>query len=102
MVSMLSSSALVQGFELQSDPTEHYQFGIWCFSAKHAALRSKSKDLFAWNQDNVFELSDMSTHGLLFQWDNTIKIQFRMLVLYKADSIIISSNVNIALTRVLH
>jgi len=28
MVSMLSSSALVQGFELQSNPTEHYQFGI--------------------------------------------------------------------------
>jgi hypothetical protein len=25
MVSMLSSNALVQGFELQSDPTEHYQ-----------------------------------------------------------------------------
>ena len=85
MVSMLSLSALVQGFELQSDPTEHYQFGIWCFYAKHAALRSKSKDLFAWNQDNVFELSDMSTRRLLFQWDSTIKIKLRMLVLYKAE-----------------
>jgi len=30
-----------------------------CFSAKHAALRSKSKDWLARNQDNVSEWSDM-------------------------------------------
>ena len=36
--------------------------GICCFSAKHAALRRKSKDWLAWNQNNVSEWS-----GLLFQ-----------------------------------
>ena len=43
------------------------KFGICCFSAKHTALRSKSKDWLAQNQNNVFKWSDMSTHGLLFQ-----------------------------------
>jgi len=32
------------------------------------------------NQNNVSEWSDMSTHGLLFQWASTIKIQLSMLV----------------------
>jgi hypothetical protein len=32
-----------------------------CFSAKHAALRSKSKDWLARNRNNVSEWSDMST-----------------------------------------
>ena len=32
-----------------------------------AALRSKSKDWLARNQDNVLKWSDMSTHGMLFQ-----------------------------------
>jgi hypothetical protein len=41
--------------------------GICCFSAKHAALRSKRKDWLAQNQNNVSEWSDMSTCGLLFQ-----------------------------------
>jgi hypothetical protein len=46
-----------------------------CFSAKHAALRRKSKDWLARNQNNVSEWSDISTSGLLFQWASTIKIQ---------------------------
>ena len=33
--------------------------GIRCFSAKHVALRSKSKDWLAWNQNNVSEWSDI-------------------------------------------
>jgi hypothetical protein len=33
----------------------------------HAALRRKSKDWSARNQNNVFEWSDMSTRVLLFQ-----------------------------------
>ena len=37
------------------------------FSAKHAALRRKSKDWLARNQTNISEWSDMSTRGLLFQ-----------------------------------
>ena len=35
--------------------------------AELAALMSKSKDLLVWDQGNVSEWSDMSTHELLFQ-----------------------------------
>jgi hypothetical protein len=38
-----------------------------CFSAKHAALRRKSKDWLTRNQDNVYESGNMSICGLLFQ-----------------------------------
>jgi hypothetical protein len=37
-----------------------------CFSVKHAALRRKSKDWLARNQNNVFEWGDISIRGLLF------------------------------------
>jgi hypothetical protein len=47
--------------------TGDYKIGICCFSAKHAALRRKSKDWLAQNQNNVSEWSDMSTRGTLFQ-----------------------------------
>jgi hypothetical protein len=50
-----------------------------CFSAKHTALRRKSKEWLARNQDNVSEWDDMSIRGLLFQWTSTIKIQLSML-----------------------
>ena len=46
-------------------------FSPWsgcCFSARHTALRRKSKDWLARNQDTVSEWSDMSTtRVLLFQ-----------------------------------
>jgi hypothetical protein len=47
MVSMLAWSAVDRGFEL--------------------SMRSKRKDWLPWNQVNVSEWNDMSTHGLLFQ-----------------------------------
>jgi hypothetical protein len=50
-----------------------YKIGICCFSAKHAALRRKSKDLLARNQDNVSKWCDMSFCWLLFPWVSTIK-----------------------------
>jgi hypothetical protein len=67
MVSVLASSAIDRGFEHRSGQTKDCKIGICCFSAKHAVLRSKSKDWLAWNQNNVSEWSDMSTRGLLFQ-----------------------------------
>ena len=73
MVSVLDSSAV----KLDSSSGRvkpDYKIGICCFSAKHAALRSKIKYGFARNQNNVSEWSDMSTRGLLFQWGSTIKI----------------------------
>ena len=66
MVSMLASSAVEHGFEPQSGQTKHYKI-VFCLSAKHAALRRKSKDWLARNLSNVSEWSDMSTCGLLFQ-----------------------------------
>ena len=67
MVSVLASSAVDRGFDPRSGKTKDYLIGICCFSAKHAALRRKSKDWLARNQYNVSEWSDMSTRTLLFQ-----------------------------------
>ena len=67
MVCVLSSSAVDRGFEPQSGQTKDYTIGICCFSSKHAALRKKSKNWLARNQNNVSEWSDISTRGLLFQ-----------------------------------
>jgi len=53
MVSMLIMSAVVSGFGPQLGHTKDYKIGICCFSAKHAALRRKSKYWLAWNRDNV-------------------------------------------------
>ena len=53
MVSVLASSAVDRGFESRSGQTIDYKSGICCFSTKHAALRRKSKDWLARNQDNV-------------------------------------------------
>ena len=80
MVSMLTSSEVDRGFEPRSGQSKDYKIGICYFSAKHVALRSKSKDCLSRNQNNVFEWGDISIRGLLFQWDTTIKSQLSMLV----------------------
>jgi hypothetical protein len=67
MVSVLASIAVDRGFEPRSGQTKDYKIGICCFSAKHAALRRKSNDWLARNQDNVSVWGDMSIRGLLFQ-----------------------------------
>ena len=67
MVSVLASSVVDRGFESQSRQTRDYKIGICCFSAKHSALRRKSKDWLVRNQNNVSEWCDMSVCGLLFQ-----------------------------------
>jgi hypothetical protein len=66
MVSVLSSCAVNRGFEPRSGQTKDYNIGICCFSAKHAALKRKSKDLLAQNQNNASEWSDMSTPDCCF------------------------------------
>jgi hypothetical protein len=40
---------------------------------------SKSKDWLARNKNNVSVWSDMSTHGLLFQWASSIKNKLGLL-----------------------
>ena len=61
MVSVLDSSAEDHWFKPWLGPTKDYKIVICYFSAKHAALRSKSKDWLGQYKDNVFEWSDMST-----------------------------------------
>ena len=58
MLSMLALSMVDCGFERWSGQTKDYKTGICCFSAKHAALRSKDKDWLAGNLDIVSEWSD--------------------------------------------
>jgi hypothetical protein len=65
-VSVLTSSVVDSGFEPRSGQTKDYKIGICCFSAKHTALRRKSKDWLARNQDNVSEWDYMFTSGLCF------------------------------------
>jgi hypothetical protein len=64
---MLVSSVVDRGFEPRSGQTKDYKIGIDCFSAKHAALKRKSKDWLARHQDNVSQWGDMSIRELLFQ-----------------------------------
>jgi hypothetical protein len=80
MVSMLPFRAVDRGFEPRSGQTKDYEISICCFSAKHAALRRKSKDWLARDQDDVSECGDMSLRRLLFQCASTIKIQLSLLV----------------------
>jgi len=61
MVNMIASSMVDLG------QTKDNIIGSCCFSAEHVSLRRKSKDWLARNQNNVSELSNMSTRGLLFQ-----------------------------------
>jgi hypothetical protein len=74
MVSVLVSSALDRGFQPRSGQTKDYKISMCFFSAKHAALRKKSKDWLVRNRDNVSEWGDMSIRGLLFQRASTINI----------------------------
>ena len=53
MVSMLVLIAVDHGVKPGLGQTKGYEIGFCCFSAKHAALRRKSKDWSVWNQDNV-------------------------------------------------
>ena len=66
MVSVLASNAVDRGFEPLSDQTKDYKIGICCLSAKHAALRRKSKVWLTGNQNNLSEWSAMSTTDCCF------------------------------------
>jgi hypothetical protein len=67
MGSVLASSAVDRRFQPRSGQTKDNTIGMCCLSAKHAALRGKSTDWLARNQNNVSEWSDMSTRRLLSQ-----------------------------------
>ena len=44
MVCVIVSSAVDREFEPQSGETKDYKIDMWCFFAKHAALKSKCKE----------------------------------------------------------
>ena len=86
--------------------------GICCSPAKHAALRTKSKDWLVQNQDNVSELSKICICGLQFQWINTIKDQLlctnqtssshhsKLCTIWKIDHLALSLNkINFGICR---
>ena len=54
------SNAVGCGFDHRSGQTKDYEIGICSFSTKHVALRKKSKDWLAQNQDSVSEWGGMS------------------------------------------
>jgi hypothetical protein len=60
MVNVFPSSAVDHGFEHLLDQTKDNK--LLCV-AKHAALRRKSEDWLAWNQDNVSEWGDIYHAG---------------------------------------
>ena len=55
VVSMLASSVVDRGFKPWSGQTKDFKISICYFSAKHGALRKKSKDWLARDQNNVSE-----------------------------------------------
>jgi hypothetical protein len=63
---MLALSAVDRRFDPWSGQTKDYKIGIYCFSAKHAALSRKSKDWLARNHDDVSEWDGMSICKLVF------------------------------------
>ena len=54
------SNAVGRAFYPRSGQTKDYKIGICCFSTKYVALRRKSKDWLARNQDIVSKWGDMS------------------------------------------
>jgi hypothetical protein len=51
----------------RSGQPKDYEIGMRCFSAKHAALRRKSKNWLARDQNKMLEWTDISARGLLFR-----------------------------------
>ena len=67
VVSMLASSAVNRGFETPGQVKPKTEIGICCFSAKHEALKRKSKVWLDQKQDIESEWGNMSTGRMLFQ-----------------------------------
>ena len=88
MVSVVALSMEGGGFDPRPGQTKDIKIGICCFSAKHAAFKSKSKDWSTQSQYNVFGYSGMSSYGLLLSRVSMLKIRLIVLVKYKAFTII--------------
>jgi hypothetical protein len=80
LVRVLASSVVDRGFELRSGQTKDSKMCMCCFSAKNAALKRKSKDWLAWNQDNVSEWGTCLSADCCFSELALEKIQISVLV----------------------
>ena len=78
MVSMLDSIVVERGFQPRFGQTKDYKIAICCISAKHAALRSKSKT--GWLRIRMFEWSIRSTRDCCYIELDTIKVKLSILV----------------------
>jgi hypothetical protein len=68
IVDGLTSIVVDRGIEPQSGQTKDYKLVFTSSQLKnHAAFRSKRKDRFAKNQENVSKWSDILNNALLFQ-----------------------------------
>ena len=61
---MLASSAVDRGFEPRLGQTTDYKIVIYCFSAKHAALRRQKKRLFG-SESEYIPVNPPPLHGSL-------------------------------------
>ena len=73
------ASAVDHGFEPRSSQTKDCKIGICYFFAKPTALRRKSKDWLAQNQDNVSEWNEGLSVDCCFS-ELAQKIQLSVLV----------------------
>jgi hypothetical protein len=71
---VLASRGVDRGFKVRSGKTKNYTIGICCFSAKHTAIRRKSKNWLARNQVNVSKWGYMSIRGVLFHKNPTKRV----------------------------
>ena len=67
MVSVPASSAEGRWFDPRPGQTKKIIIDICCFSAKHAAFKSISKDWSAQSQNNVSDCSVMTSLELLLE-----------------------------------
>ena len=82
-------------FELRSPRIKDYINGICIFSAKNewSILISNNNHWLVRNHGDVSEWGNMSVWRSLFHYESTIKTQISVLIKYKADIIITSTNV---------
>lgn len=82
MVNVLVLTAVGIGFEQRSSQMIDYTIGICCFSVRHSTL---TRNIGWLGIIIMYSSGAMSTRGLLFQWDSSIKFQLSVFVYYKVD-----------------
>ena len=75
MVSLFASSVVVRAFELRSGQIKKYTICMCCFSAKHAALRRKSKDWLARNQFCLMLFNATFNNISVISWRSVLLVE---------------------------